>query len=205
MIGRLRGKFISGKNGVAIFEVGGVGYEVHLGSSDLARLASFQEGEQAVYTDTVMREDSLKLFGFLSEGARDLFRILCSVSGVGPKTGLAIIDQLGAEEVVRAARTGNHIAFRSVSGIGDKIARKITLEMESQLKKLEDWVVQPSAQHEETQAAASMASDLVSAMVNLGYQKSRVEKVVKSIWQDNADFETLFKLAAGKLAERGSQ
>ena len=207
MIGFLRGEYAGAKNDVAVIDVGGVGYEITMGVTDIAGLEELIGQEVKIFSDTVMREDSLKLYGFTTESAKHLFRILCGISGVGPKIALAILDQLGSKSIISASMCGDYKAFQSVSGVGEKSARKLVLEMESKISKLPDLGIandSDSATGDSTTAGnknPGMIEDLISALVNLGYPKNKVLKAIKSSWIQGSDFETMLRLVTKKLSE----
>ena len=195
MIGFLRGKLVSISDIDIVLDVGGVGYEIETGAGYNRGLSP--GAEISLFIETVVREDSIRLFGFPDEASKKLFVMLHSISGIGPKSASAILDTLGARGLVSALRTGNWSAFRQVPGVGEKTARKILLEGESKVLKMRlDFPESTDAPVENR----SLFDDLASAMVNLGYNRAQVEKVIHSSWTENADFESMFRLITSKLS-----
>lgn len=128
MIGMLRGKIVWKGGDVLLIDVGGVGYEVHCAERTLAALPP--RGEAAViYTDLLVREDLLRLYGFLSLAEREWHRLLVTVQGVGAKGALAILGTLGPEGVSRAIALGDYAAIKAAPGIGPKLAQRIVNEL----------------------------------------------------------------------------
>jgi Holliday junction DNA helicase RuvA len=132
MIGRLRGLLASHRDGVVSIDVAGVGYEVQMTPRDLASLPGTGE-EVVVHVHTNVREDGISLFGFVSERDRDLFRVLLTATGVGPKLAMAILASMPASEVIRAVGSGDADALTVAPGVGKRGAQKIVLELAPKL------------------------------------------------------------------------
>ena len=134
MIGYLEGELIYIESAKAVVDVNGVGYEVEL--SGFKSLPS--AGEQIeLHIYTYVREDALKLFAFPKRRDKELFEILITVNGIGPKAGLNIINTMSADRFISAIMQENEIVLKEISGIGPKTARRLILELQS---KLEDFV-----------------------------------------------------------------
>lgn len=165
-----------------IVEVGGVGYELLVPAVHLNR---FQPGEQArLLTRMVVREDSITLYGFLSEAERGMFDALCAISGVGPKLALAVISGLGVDGLSAALMGQDEQALRSVSGVGQKTARLILLS-------LTDRAI----------AIAGNRQNLVSALVNLGVSTLEAQNLatkVDSQLDDAAALREALRLRSGR-------
>ena len=193
MIAHLRGKLIARHPNQAIVETGGVGYDITISVptfSDLPPTGS----EVALYIHTHVREDQLALYGFLRAGEKQLFEKLITVSGIGPKLAITILSGMPADDMVNAIR-GNDVArLTKIPGIGKKTAERMTLELRDKLPLMGD------------QAAAAVASlspvqdDVLSALVNLGYQRPTAEKVLSSI-DRNGSFDAVFRAALAAMSK----
>ena len=165
MIARLSGTLIEKRPGAVVIDVGGVGYEVTI------PLPTFRElGEAGTHVElhvhTHVREDTLALFGFATRRERDLFVILLGVNGVGPKTAVAMMSGLGAGDLVDAVRRRDVRRLSSVPGIGRKTAERIVLEVADRMVTLERDAGDAGTAGMDT---GGLRDDLVSALVNLGY------------------------------------
>jgi Holliday junction DNA helicase RuvA len=193
MIAHLRGKLISKHPNEAIVEAGGVGYDVHISIptfSDLPALGA----ETAFFIHTHVREDALALFGFLKLEEKQLFEKLISVSGIGPKLAITILSGMPAETMVAAIRGNNVAALTRIPGIGKKTAERMVLELRD---KLEGFGQMPAAA-----AASPVEEDVISALVNLGYQRQVAEKALARLGSTSGEsFDALFRKALGALAK----
>jgi Holliday junction DNA helicase RuvA len=140
MIGRLRGILVSRHGEVVCIEVGGVGYEVNMTPRAVASLPGVGE-EVVIHTHTHVREDEMSLYGFGSEPDRDLFRVLLSAGGVGPKLAMAISGTMTHQEIVRSIITEDADALTVVPGVGKRGAQRIVLELAPKLAGIDVEVV----------------------------------------------------------------
>lgn len=189
----IRGKVaVIGENYLAL-EAGGIGYKIY-GTQRFLQQA--KEGrETTAYTYLVVREDELSLYGFKSMGERDMFLKLISVSGVGPKAGLAILSTLTTEEIARAVIAADQKAFSRVSGVGPKTAARIVLELKDKVE-VGDAVM--SGVLEEA-GGATAVSDAVEALIGLGYQKAEALSAVSAVRELADTTEELTLLALKRL------
>ena len=194
MIARLAGTLLEKRPGYAVVDVGGVGYRVTIPLStyyDLGEPGSRVE----LQIHTHVREDTLSLFGFRTRREKDLFARLIAVNGVGPKTAIAVLSGLGTNDLVAAVRARDAGRLSAIPGIGRKTADRILLELADRLDALE-----AESQGADTKAppvAAGLREDLVSALVNLGYN-ARVAadaagRVMRGVTDRVAPFETLLR------------
>jgi Holliday junction DNA helicase RuvA len=193
MIAHLRGKLLAKHPNQAIVEAGGVGYDVTITVptfSDLPALGS----EASLHIHTHVREDQIALYGFLLASERVLFEKLISVSGIGPKLAITILSGMAADEMVGAIR-GNDVArLTRIPGIGKKTAERMVLE-------LRDKMPQPVAGDTlPVQVLTSVEEDVLSALMNLGYQRVTAEKALASAGK-NAPFEKMFREAMASLSK----
>ncbi|HEY8462538.1 MAG TPA: Holliday junction branch migration protein RuvA [Bacillota bacterium] len=183
MIAVLTGKVDSVSGESCILDVNGVGYRVLMPLPALEAL-SHEHGVVKVYTHFHLREDGAFLFGFLNPEDKAIFEKIISVSGIGPKTGLAILGTLGATKFLEAVEQEDHRALTSVSGIGLKTAQRIILELKGKL-------VSISAKAKVSNAAANSAfTDAVDALVTLGYSQKEAVAVVSTIVATEPDLTT---------------
>jgi Holliday junction DNA helicase RuvA len=167
MIARLSGTLIDKQPGLAVVDVSGVGYEVAIPLSTYYALGD-PGSRVELHVHTHVREDILALFGFRTRRERDLFVRLIGVSGVGPKTAIAVLSGLGPEDLIAAVRGRNVERLSSIPGIGRKTAERILLELADRLEALEGSADR-AASGRGAGDGAFVRQDLVSALVNLGY------------------------------------
>ena len=197
MFARLSGKLIHKSTEGLIIDVGGVGYQVQVPLSTYYELG--EEGsETSLRIHTVVREDSITLFGFLTEDEKTIFTRVIQVSGIGPRTGIGLLSGLSAAEFVDAVVRADVRRISGVPGIGKKTAERIILELKDKVKTL-------SISEDSGQAARGISplqEDVISALVNLGYQKNRVEKGVAEIVREHNPerFDDLLRKALRKLS-----
>ena len=160
----------------AVIEVGGVGYLVNVTAQTAIDLRTGTHVR--FHTAHIIREDSQSLYGFLSEKELVSFNLLCSVSGVGPKSALSVIGSLGVEGISRAVASADDSMFRSVSGIGPKTAKLIVLSLTGLLV--------TSAEHSST--TPSQVTNVTSALVGLGYQERTVRRTVEEASSSHPEF-----------------
>lgn len=158
----------------AIILCGDVGYRVHMPLNDLSRVGKPGDKVQ-LFIHTHVREDALELFGFTEEARLQLFEHLISVSGIGPKMGLAVLSGMSTDELLSNVSHGNHAALTRIPGIGNKIAQRIVLELKDRFSKLDQSFFFSPFKQENTLA------DLRSAIANLGYKPQTVEKALKQV------------------------
>jgi Holliday junction DNA helicase RuvA len=132
MIGRLRGKLLETGLDSLILDVGGVGYELFASASTLRGIAA-ADGEIVLHTYLHVREDALQLFGFAEAGEKQLFELLISVSGVGPRVALSVLSAFSADDLAKAIATGDVGLICTVPGIGKKTAQRLVLELKDKL------------------------------------------------------------------------
>ena len=195
MIASVRGEVLGIELDHAVVEVGGVGLAVHATPGTLAGL---RRGEQArLATALVVREDSLTLFGFVDRAERELFTLLQTVGGVGPRLALATLAVLDPDTLRRALADGDVAVLTRVPGIGRKGAERLVVE-------LRDKVVAPaaSAPAAALRAAADPCRDqVVEALVGLGFTTKPAEQAVDAVLADSAgaDASVLLRAALGRL------
>ena len=187
MIGRVRGTVVAKHGDRVIVDVAGVGYEIAVTPRTLVELPSL--GDEAVlHTHLHVREDVLALFGFATDDARDLFRVLLGVSGIGPKVALAILGTLTPEALRLAVVTEDADALTQVPGIGKRSAQKLMLELRPKLDL-------PDA---ELPGSSSAGSEVREALEGLGYQAAEIRDVMREL-DPALPVEDLLRLALQEL------
>jgi holliday junction DNA helicase RuvA len=191
MIAHLRGRLFSKQPGQAIVEAGGVGYDVTISVPTFTALPK-EGGDVALYVYTHVREDTLALYGFLDRNEKRLFERLITVSGVGPKLAITILSGLNPERTVEAIRAQDHAMLTRIPGVGKKLAERLVVELKD---KLEDLAIAAPA----ARPLAPAAEDVLSALVNLGYQRPAAQKAIETAIEKNKaageDFDELFRAA----------
>jgi Holliday junction DNA helicase RuvA len=195
MIAHLRGRLLSKHPNQAVVETAGVGYDVTITVptfSDLPAVGS----EVALHIHTHVREDLIALYGFVSPAEKQLFEKLITVSGIGPKLAITILSGMAADDLTRSIR-GNDVArLTRIPGIGRKTAERMVLELRD---KLPD-VAGPSAPT--VSAPSATEEDVLSALVNLGYQRSVAEKALAAAGKNSAgSFDEMFRKALALLSK----
>jgi holliday junction DNA helicase RuvA len=192
MIAHIRGKLIAKHPNQAIVEAAGVGYDVNISVSTFSELPALGS-EVAMFVHTHVREDALTLFGFLHVQEKQLFEKLISVSGIGPRLAITILSGMKADSAVAAIKGNNVAALTRVPGIGKKTAERMVLELRDKL----DAFGVPAAT-----AASPVEDDVLSALVNLGYNRGLAEKALARLGNTSADgFDGLFRKVLAALAK----
>jgi Holliday junction DNA helicase RuvA len=193
VIASLKG-LVTEKNAAdAVIEVQGVGYRVNLSLLSLSKLPELGAAT-SLRIRTVVREDAFDLFGFLSRTEEDLFLLLTSVSHVGPKMALNVMSGLDVDELIASIARGEVVRLTKIRGVGRKTAERLVLELKEKVKLL-SLEGKPTASG---RRAAAPASDLVSALVNLGYKDLQAENAAQLATErlgDEAGFELQFREA----------
>lgn len=181
MIAYLRGKVLTTTAETAILDVNGVGYEVYCSGGAFKKLVIGQVGE--IYTYLQVKEDGITLFGFADPKEKELFLKLITVSGVGPKMGIAILAAMSAEEFARVISTADVKTLSKVKGLGKKTAEKIVLELHGKISALEvlgasgEMVGGETAQP--TAKATPEEEEAITALMGLGFTRTESAQAVK--------------------------
>ncbi len=196
--------FVSGvvadlEEDAAIIETGGVGYRIFVPSSVASRLVI---GEQAkLHTYYSVREDAANLFGFLTKDDLFVYKLLISVSGIGPKAGLAILSTMTANDIRYAVTAGDEKAITKAPGIGLKTAKKVILELKDKLSIEDMFEHSDSIGTESLTGDQDTVSEAVLALTALGYSQSEAVKAVRKVdVTDQMTVEELLKLALKKVS-----
>ena len=203
MISYIKGELAGVTEEKAIIEAGGIGYGIYMPGKDLAQLPGI--GEQLkVHTYLNVREDAMQLFGFLTGDELEVFRLLITVNGIGPKGGLGILSALSADELRFAVMAGDVKAITAAPGIGKKTAERLILDLKDKLK-MEDML---ERQPEEADLRSGtvgndVQTEAVEALVSLGYGSAESLRAVREAVKENQETElgaeALLKIALKKM------
>ena len=198
MIAHLRGRLLVKHPNQAIVETGGVGYDVTISVPTFSGLPA-AGSEVSLHIHTHVREDQIALYGFSQTSEKVLFEKLLTVSGIGPKLAITILSGMPAEEMTGAIR-GNDIArLTRIPGIGRKTAERMVLELRDKLPPA------GAGQPVEMPTVSPVEEDVLSALVNLGYQRAAAEKSVAAAVRASkaSSFDVLFREALSGLSKVG--
>ncbi len=178
MIAMLTGQLAYKSLGHVIVDVQGVGYRLNVPLSTFYALP--EEGSVRLHVHTHVREDALLLFGFLTAAEKELFGILISVSGIGPKVAINLLSHSPAPELARAIVGGDVKRLSSLPGIGRKTAERLILELKDKLARIAPLPAATEAAATTT-AVAAPCDEALSALVNLGYKENLARKAMESL------------------------
>jgi Holliday junction DNA helicase RuvA len=205
MIAHLNGRLLSKEPNSVIVDVSGVGYEVNIPLSTFYELANEGSDVQLrIYTH--VKEDALQLYGFKTERERKLFVNFISVSGIGPKIGIALLSGMSADELINSIKSNNLARLTLIPGVGRKTAERLIVDLREKMTALAASQVEETTGLEPTASSASpedsVRSDALSALLNLGYQRSAAEKAIDAVLNDGGEMtvESVLRRGLRKLA-----
>lgn len=187
MIAHLRGRVLEKNPNRVVIDAGGVGYDVTISVASFSGLPA-EGSEVSLFIHTHVREDALSLYGFLRRDEKRVFERLIGVSGIGPKLAITVLSGIAADALVAALRGNDIAALTRIPGVGKKTAERMVLELRD---KLDGFEAAPTAP-----PASRMEEDVVSALVNLGYQRGPAEHAAKRALEKAgvaASFEQVFR------------
>jgi holliday junction DNA helicase RuvA len=193
VIARLRGQILYKIPNYVVIECGGVGYELAISVATYTELRDVG-AEAVLHVHTHVREDALQLFGFHEVTEKRLFEKLLTISGIGPKLAITVLSGISAERLVGAIRSGDHATLTRIPGIGKKTAERVVLELKDKLDDMAGY----SRAEDAKPSLGTVAEDVLSALVNLGYARPVAQKAVETAAKDASvagDFERLFRAA----------
>ena len=210
MIATLTGKLKSKLNNQIIIDVNGIGYCLHVSKNTMYHIGDIDE-LVFLNTDLQIRDDSILLYGFKFQSELNMFKLLQSIQGIGPRAALAVLSALTVEQIIVAIKSSDKFAFQQADGIGQRVATRIISE-------LQEKIIQFSLANSDIKFKDSkitfdgeelnknIIDDAISAIVNLGYSKSDVFLVVNSICNEidkdeQLSIEKIIPLALKKLSK----
>jgi len=210
MIAQLRGTLADKRPNQVLVDVGGVGYLVYIPVSTFYALGDLHSNV-TLLIHTQVREDAISLYGFLSSREKHLFELLISASGVGPVLALKILSGMSVDDLVPAVRSGDLVRLTRIPGVGRKTAERMVVELRDKLTAMEA----PESPRGPV-AATGTAADVVSALLNLGYEERAAEQAVERAGENGAaksfaageSFEALLRAALQQLsapAQKGAR
>ena len=181
-----------------IIDVSGVGYKVTLSLNSLSRLPEIGS-KVLLHIHTAVREDDIALFGFFEEGEKKIFLKLISVSGIGPKLAMTILSGIDPQELVNALHREDLVRLTAISGIGKKTAERMILDLKDKLYEL---LSQEKQTKEPSHGRRKLWEEAVSALINLGYNRSLAEKTLTQVSPSEAvPLEVIIRQALKLLSE----
>jgi Holliday junction DNA helicase RuvA len=191
MIGYLTGKRISLKPTKILLDVNGVGYSVNISIKTFENISDLETVSLFVYTS--VKEDSITLFGFYTEPEKQMFELLISVTGIGPKLALSILSGIQTDDLKDAINRGDISRIIAVPGIGRKTGERLVLELKNKVDHIPEEGIK--------EFSFSIKNEAVSALATLGYNSKTADKVIRDILVENANIslEDLIKKALGNL------
>ncbi|MDF1612637.1 MAG: Holliday junction branch migration protein RuvA [Stygiobacter sp.] len=193
MIGFIKGKIIDKKPTKILIDVNGVGYLLNI-SINTFEIINDKE-EISLYTYLHVREDQLELFGFYSLAEKEMFELLISVSGIGPKSAQSILSGIQIDDLKEALKTANISRLVSIPGIGRKTAERLMIELRDKVENISADVEKSST------VSSTIKNDAITALVNLGYNQKVSERIVRAILDlnPNCTIEDLIRESLNNL------
>ena len=191
MIGFLSGNILSIKPTKVLLDVGGVGYLVNISINTFENISDKKGISLHIYTG--VKEDSITLFGFYTETEKEMFELLISVSGIGPKLALSVLSGIQVDDLKTAIEAGDISRIVAIPGVGRKTAERVVLELRIKVDKI--------SEAESKGVSYSIKSEAVSALTTLGYNYKQAETAVRNILNASKDIslEELIKKALGSF------
>lgn len=199
----VKGELVLAEPGTAVIDCGGVGYKLSISDNTLGKLANMDKKEAMLYTYMHIREDALDLIGFATREELAAFKMLISVSGIGPKAAMSILSLLSVEKFALAVSTQNTKAISKAPGIGPKTAARIVLELKEKVAKEFATTSSDAVQEVFTPEVSSGGNyaEAENALMVLGYTKAEAQNALKGI-PANATLEEMVAGALKKMALR---
>jgi Holliday junction DNA helicase RuvA len=198
MIAHLCGEPVLTGDKWVVIDVNGIGYQVQVTQPALMRLVQNKETVK-LFTHMAVREDAVTLYGFMHRSELEMFRILISVSGIGPQTAMNLLSQIGIEDFAMAILNEDEKGLTRISGIGPKSAKRLILELRDKMKKVGETIISG-----ETGRSSPAVHDAVSALVSLGFaeKESRDAVSAAALALKSPTVQALIKASLSKLKER---
>lgn len=203
MIASIKGVLSYKSPSYIIVEVGGLGYQVYTSSTSCQAMPEVGK-TVTLFTYTYIREDALNLYGFPTMEEKDLFMLLLNVSGIGPRLSLNILSGISGSDLVRSIREGDIVKLTSIPGIGKKMASRLIFELKEKIGDLFSLGYAGTDDEKKRGERDKVINDVLSALMNLGYQRQPAMDAIKLITRDsprNLSAEELIKESLKILAK----
>jgi len=196
MIAHLRGTLLTKHPNQVVVETAGVGYEVNISIPTFSELPA-NGAEVALHIHTHVREDVIALYGFLRPAEKALFEKLMTVSGIGAKLAITILSGMAADDMAAAIRGNDLARLTKIPGIGKKTAERMVLELRDKLPPVSGTARLAAS------PISAVEEDVLSALVNLGYQRAAAEKSLASVLKNgkSGSFDAMFREALAVLSK----
>lgn len=190
MIGKLTGKIDFIDSGHVILDVNGVGYLVYCSSMTMNNISCAVDKQiSSLLIETIIREDSITLYGFSSRQEKDWFKLLITVKGLGPKMALQILSSISLEQIHSSLVMEDKTIFTSVSGVGPKLADRIITELKDKSLLKDEVKITPNIKNKNSSEPNNNMVDAISALSNLGYNKTDAYNIVNDVLKKNGDIQ----------------
>lgn len=191
MISFIKGSIYDIKEDSVVLECNGIGYKILCPLADISKLAGKKDQQILLHTYLIHKEDSMTLYGFLSEDTKKGFLLLLKVGGIGPKAAVKILSHLNTDELYKCIENEDLNSLKNIPGIGPKMAKKIIFDLKGVIPHFDD---------ELNTEYGKIENDLISAMINLGYKEADIRQKIKELKPVSDNFEIEFKKLLKKLA-----
>lgn len=189
MIAKIKGKIAYMRDHYAVVDVAGVGYKIFVTDFTMGKIAGKEEVE--LFTHTYVREDTLSLYGFLKLEELEMFELLISISGIGPKAAIGILSIAEPKTIRAAVISGDSSILTRVSGVGKKTAERVILELKNRIAEL------PGEEYK----TAAADSEAIEALTSLGYSASQAREALKSVPESVKDVSERVREALKRLGK----
>ncbi|MCR5673334.1 MAG: Holliday junction branch migration protein RuvA [Lachnospiraceae bacterium] len=202
MIGYVKGEVAGIYEDRIVLEVGGIGYNIYMPASSLDLIESAGVSIK-VYTYLLVREDALQLYGFLTKDDLDLYKLLISVNGIGPKGALALLSVMTSDELRFAILAGDSKAIGKAPGIGPKTAQRVIIDLKDKIdiSAAFDDNISVRKDDKDSKGLGSVREEAAEALVALGYSQTDSYKAVRSVDASYDDVESVIKQALAQIVK----
>lgn len=202
MIGRLTGKVTLISPGEIIVDVAGVGYQVKISYNTYYQVSD-NEDYVTLLVHTHVREGDISLYGFSDDMERKLFRMLISISGIGPKLAINILSGISPDDLISAVENVSIARLNAIPGVGKKTAERISIEMRDKIKHLTDKDIPSSFRKPDDDTETVSRHEIISALINLGFKRQNAEmafdKSIRTV-EESSNFEVVLKQCLNYLS-----
>lgn len=202
MIGYLKGEVAGIYEDRIVLEVGGIGYNIFMAASSLDLIDGVGEIIK-IYTYLLVREDALSLYGFLTKDDLELYKLLISVNGIGPKGGLALLSVMTSDDLRFSILSGDAKQIGKAPGIGPKTAQRLIIDLKDKvsLQDAFELKTENTARNKEKDNLGVIREEAVEALTALGYSQSDSYRAVRSVGNDVNDVESVLKAALSNMSK----